>query len=135
VYVYNDPGGAAVINSAQFADLARQAGSSATCTPEVGQSAPLDHDPEARQHRCDVPGEPVHAHPVQPGQGQPPGYRPSNLSGSGPVRSFLFRTVMSSTSVADSSKSKMSMFSRIRSGVTDLGNTMSPRWMCQRSTT
>ena len=29
----------------------------------------------------------------------------------------------------------MSMFSLIRSGVTDLGNTMSPRWMCQRSTT
>jgi uncharacterized protein YecE (DUF72 family) len=41
VYVYfnNDPGGAAVINSAQFADLARQAGSSATHTPEVGQVA------------------------------------------------------------------------------------------------
>jgi uncharacterized protein YecE (DUF72 family) len=40
VYVYfnNDPGGAAVINSAQFAGLARQAGSSATTrTPEVGQ--------------------------------------------------------------------------------------------------
>jgi len=38
VYVYfnNDPGGAAVINSAQFARLARQAGSSATRTPEVG---------------------------------------------------------------------------------------------------
>jgi hypothetical protein len=62
-------------------------------------------------------------------------YRPSNLSGSGPVRSSLFSTVMSSTSAADSSKSKMSMFSLIRSGVTDLGNTMSPRWMCQRSTT
>jgi uncharacterized protein YecE (DUF72 family) len=41
VYVYfnNDPGGAAVINSAQFADLARQAGRSATRTPEVGQVA------------------------------------------------------------------------------------------------
>ena len=39
VYVYfnNDPGGAAVINSAQFAALARQAGSSMTSTPEVGQ--------------------------------------------------------------------------------------------------
>jgi uncharacterized protein YecE (DUF72 family) len=39
VYVYfnNDPGGAAVINSAQFAALARRAGSSATRTPEVGQ--------------------------------------------------------------------------------------------------
>jgi uncharacterized protein YecE (DUF72 family) len=38
VYVYfnNDPGGAAVINSAQFADLVRQAGGSATRTPEVG---------------------------------------------------------------------------------------------------
>src|ERR1700733_291149 len=63
------------------------------------------------------------------------GYRPGNLSGSGPVRSFLFSSVMSSTSVAGSSKSKMSMFSLILSGVTDLGNTMSPRWMCQRSTT
>ena len=41
VYVYfnNDPGGAAVINSAQFADLARRAGRSATRTPEVGQVA------------------------------------------------------------------------------------------------
>src|SRR5437763_1212263 len=41
VYVYfnNDPGGAAVINSAQFADLARQAGRSATRTPDVGQVA------------------------------------------------------------------------------------------------
>ena len=41
VYVYfnNDPGGAAVINSAQFADLARRAGSSATRTPGVGQVA------------------------------------------------------------------------------------------------
>jgi uncharacterized protein YecE (DUF72 family) len=39
VYVYfnNDPGGAAVINSAQFASLARQAGSSTTRTPELGQ--------------------------------------------------------------------------------------------------
>jgi uncharacterized protein YecE (DUF72 family) len=39
VYVYfnNDPGGAAVINSAQFADLARQAGRRTTRTPEVGQ--------------------------------------------------------------------------------------------------
>ena len=41
VYVYfnNDPGGAAVINSAQFADLARQAGRSTTRTPGVGQVA------------------------------------------------------------------------------------------------
>jgi uncharacterized protein YecE (DUF72 family) len=39
VYFNNDPGGAAVINSAQFARLARQAGSSATRTPEVGQVA------------------------------------------------------------------------------------------------
>jgi uncharacterized protein YecE (DUF72 family) len=41
VYVYfnNDPGGAAVINSAQFADLARQAGRSTTQTPEVGHVA------------------------------------------------------------------------------------------------
>jgi uncharacterized protein YecE (DUF72 family) len=41
VYVYfnNDPGGAAVINSAQFADLARQAGRRTTRTPGVGQVA------------------------------------------------------------------------------------------------
>jgi uncharacterized protein YecE (DUF72 family) len=41
VYVYfnNDPGGAAVINSAQFADLARQAGRSTTQTPKVGHVA------------------------------------------------------------------------------------------------
>jgi uncharacterized protein YecE (DUF72 family) len=39
VYVYfnNDHGGAAVINSAQFADLARRAGRSATRTPAVGE--------------------------------------------------------------------------------------------------
>jgi uncharacterized protein YecE (DUF72 family) len=38
VYVYfnNDHGGAAVINSAQFADLARRAGRSVTRTPEIG---------------------------------------------------------------------------------------------------
>jgi uncharacterized protein YecE (DUF72 family) len=38
VYVYfnNDHGGAAVINSAQFADLATRAGRSATRTPEIG---------------------------------------------------------------------------------------------------
>ena len=41
VYVYfnNDPGGAAVINSAQFAHLARQVGRSTTPTPEVGHVA------------------------------------------------------------------------------------------------
>ena len=39
VYFNNDPGGAAVINSAQFADLARQAGRSTTRTPDVGQVA------------------------------------------------------------------------------------------------
>jgi uncharacterized protein YecE (DUF72 family) len=38
VYVYfnNDSGGAAVVNSAQFADLARRAGRTVTRTPEVG---------------------------------------------------------------------------------------------------
>lgn len=38
VYVYfnNDPGGAAVVNSAEFAVLARQAGLTATRTPAVG---------------------------------------------------------------------------------------------------
>ena len=41
VYVYfnNDPGGAAVINSAQFAELARRAGRDTTRTPGVGQVA------------------------------------------------------------------------------------------------
>jgi uncharacterized protein YecE (DUF72 family) len=39
VYFNNDPGGAAVINSAQFADLARQAGRSTTQTPKVGHVA------------------------------------------------------------------------------------------------
>jgi uncharacterized protein YecE (DUF72 family) len=41
VYVYfnNDPGGAAVINSARFAGLARQAGYTATRTPGAGQVA------------------------------------------------------------------------------------------------
>jgi uncharacterized protein YecE (DUF72 family) len=39
VYAYfnNDHGGAAVINSAQFADLARRAGRSATRTPAIGE--------------------------------------------------------------------------------------------------
>jgi uncharacterized protein YecE (DUF72 family) len=36
VYFNNDHGGAAVINSAQFADLARRAGRSVTRTPAVG---------------------------------------------------------------------------------------------------
>jgi hypothetical protein len=38
VYVYfnNDPGGAAVVNSAEFAALARAAGLAVTCTPAVG---------------------------------------------------------------------------------------------------
>ena len=38
VYFNNDPGGAAVINSAQFAELARQAGRRDPY-PEVGQVA------------------------------------------------------------------------------------------------
>jgi uncharacterized protein YecE (DUF72 family) len=39
VYVYfnNDPGGAAVVNSAEFAALAREAGLAVTRTPEVGE--------------------------------------------------------------------------------------------------
>jgi len=39
VYVYfnNDPGGAAVVNSAEFATLARQAGLIPTRTPKVGE--------------------------------------------------------------------------------------------------
>src|SRR6266700_4853049 len=47
VYVYfnNDPGGAAVINSAQCADLARQAGSSVTRTPEAGNAGEARHRP------------------------------------------------------------------------------------------
>jgi hypothetical protein len=39
VYFNNDTGGAAVVNSAQFAGLARRAGRSVTRTPEVGQVA------------------------------------------------------------------------------------------------
>jgi len=37
VYFNNDPGGAAVINSAQFAALARRAGATVTRTPAVGE--------------------------------------------------------------------------------------------------
>jgi hypothetical protein len=36
VYFNNDPGGAAVVNSAEFAGLARQAGLTATRTPAAG---------------------------------------------------------------------------------------------------
>jgi len=41
VYVYfnNDPGGAAVVNSAQFAELARQAGRRVTRVPAAGELA------------------------------------------------------------------------------------------------
>ena len=45
------------------------------------------------------------------------------MSESGPVRSLRFSALIASTSSADNPKSKMSMFSRIRSGVTDLGKT------------
>jgi beta-fructofuranosidase len=64
-----------------------------------------------------------------------PGQIMSNLSGSGPVRSLRFNALIASTSSPGSSKSKMSMFSLMRSGVTELGKTMSPRSICQRSTT
>ena len=61
----------------------------------------------------------------------------SKVSGSGPRRpaSPLSSPVSSSIWSSLSSKSKMSMFSLIRCGVEDLGNTISPRSMCQRSTT
>jgi uncharacterized protein YecE (DUF72 family) len=36
VYFNNDPGGAAVVNSAEFAALAREAGLSPTRTPAAG---------------------------------------------------------------------------------------------------
>ena len=42
---------------------------------------------------------------------------------------------MSATSTSDSSKSKSAKFSSMRLRVTDLGNTMSPRWRCHRSVT
>ena len=42
---------------------------------------------------------------------------------------------MASISSLSRLKSKMSKFDFIRSRCTDFGNTMSPRWMCQRSTT
>jgi uncharacterized protein YecE (DUF72 family) len=53
VYVYfnNDTGGAAVVNSAQFAGLARQAGRSVTRTPEVGQVAGTAASPGWQQGR------------------------------------------------------------------------------------
>src|SRR6185437_12972667 len=61
-----------------------------------------ERDPYARGR----PGGRDRGHPdlVRCRADEDAGYRPSNLSGSGPVRSFLFSTVMSSTSVADSSK-------------------------------
>ena len=65
----------------------------------------------------------------------PPGGQPANVSGSGPVRSSLFSALIASTSSPDNSKPKMSKFSRIRDAVTDFGKMMSPRSMCQRSTT
>ena len=40
----------------------------------------------------------------------------SNLSGSGPVRWFLFSALISATSPPESSKSKMSKFSLTRDG-------------------
>jgi uncharacterized protein YecE (DUF72 family) len=53
VYVYfnNDTGGAAVVNSAQFAGLAGQAGRSVTRTPEVGQAAGTAASPGFQQGR------------------------------------------------------------------------------------
>jgi hypothetical protein len=47
----------------------------------------------------------------------------------------VFSVLISATSPSGSSKSKMSKFSLTQDGVTDFGNTMSPRSMWQRSTT
>ena len=72
-----------------------------------------------------------------PGEGEP-GTGPdwpralTKVAGSGPVRSPESRPSNAAISASVSSKSKMSMFSRIRSGVTDFGKTMLPSWMCQR---
>ena len=61
----------------------------------------------------------------------PPAQGRTKVAGSGPIRSPLSsgRSRMSSSL---SSKSKTSMFSRIRSGVTDLGMTTLPSCRCQR---
>ena len=54
--------------------------------------------------------------------------------GSGPVRSPRSSASIRSISSWESSKSKMSMFCSIRSGVIDFGKTTLPSWMCQRRT-
>ena len=56
----------------------------------------------------------------------------TNVAGSGPVRSPASRRAIAAISSSLSSKSKTSMFSRIRSGVTDLGMTTLPSCRCQR---
>jgi hypothetical protein len=50
------------------------------------------------------------------------GYGATNVSGSGPIRSPASRRPIAAMSSSLSSKSKSSMFSRIRAGVTDLGH-------------
>jgi hypothetical protein len=57
------------------------------------------------------------------------------VSGSGPMRSPVARRFNCPISSSSRVKSKMSMFWRMRAGVTDLGMAMFPSCMCQRSTT
>ena len=60
----------------------------------------------------------------------------SKVSGSGPRRPDVPRSRPEIAAISSPSrlKSNSSKFSFIRPGDTDFGNTMSPRWMCQRST-
>ena len=59
------------------------------------------------------------------------------VSGFGPVRpgSPLSKPSSVAISSAESSKSKISRFSCIRSRCIDFGKMMWPRWMCHRSVT
>ncbi len=50
------------------------------------------------------------------------------------MRSSRFRAVIIFICPAVSSTSKMSVFLAILAAVADFGKTLSPRWMCQRST-
>ncbi len=55
--------------------------------------------------------------------------------GAGSAGFALIEAEIPSMSELSSSKSNSSKLDLIRSGDTDFGNTMSPRWMCQRNTT
>jgi DNA-binding CsgD family transcriptional regulator len=67
-------------------------------------------------------------------QSHPHRHGTKKVSGSGPVRTPRSSWAMAARSASSREKPKMSMFSAIRAGVTDLGMTTLPSWMCQRST-